>query len=303
MKKTQNHNYHYLNNMDGIVILDKDSGMFSRTAGHRIVKIFGEKKFGHIGTLDPMATGVLPVMIGNATKMIPFIEEINRNEKEYLFGLRFGIETDSLDITGNKTAESNIIPNENEIKSAVQKLTGEIEQIPPAFSAVHVNGKRAYELARLGQNIDIKPRHVTIYDLEYTGKNGEEYNFRVRCSRGTYVRSIVRDIAKLCGSVATTTYIRRTLTNGFDIKNAVKLDFLENLVNNGCAVDKYLLTPDCALGDIPVINLDDKDIELYKHGGFIQVAKTDGLYRVYSNETFVGIGRISNQTLKPKRTI
>ena len=288
---------------DGFIILDKESGMFSRTAGHRIAKIFGEKKFGHIGTLDPMASGVLPIAIGNATKMIPFIEETNENKKEYLFGLHFGIETDSLDITGNKTAESNIVPNEDEIKSVISKLTGEIDQIPPMFSAVHINGKRAYELARRGENVDIEPRKITIYELEYIGKNDKEHNFRVVCSRGTYVRSLVRDIAKLCGTVATTTYIRRTLTNGFDIKNAIKLDFLENLVNNGCAVDKYLLAPDCALGDIPVINLDDKDIELYKNGGFIKTAEKDGMYRVYSNKTFIGIGRITNQTLKPKRTI
>lgn len=289
--------------MDGIIILDKDSGVFSRTAGHRIAKMFGEKKFGHIGTLDPMATGVLPIAIGNATKMIPYIEEINANKKEYLFGLSFGVETDSLDITGNEINKSDIIPNEDEIKSAIQKLTGEIDQIPPMFSAVHINGKRAYELARKGAEVDIQPRKITIFELEYTGKSQDEYNFRVVCSRGTYVRSIVRDIAKICGTYATTTYIRRTLTNRFDIKNALKLDFLENLVNNGDAVDRYLLTPDCALGDIPVINLDDKYIELYKNGGFIKVAENNGLVRVYSNKTFVGIGYIENQTLKPKRTI
>ena len=289
--------------MDGFIILDKESGVFSRTAGHRVAKMFGEKKFGHIGTLDPMASGVLPIAIGNATKMIPFIEEVCQNKKEYLFGLRFGIKTDSLDITGKEISKSDVIPNENEKKSAVSKLIGDIDQIPPMFSAVHVNGKRAYELARQGANVDISPRKVNIYELEYTGKNDNEYNFRVVCSRGTYVRSIVRDIAKICGTYATTTYIRRTLTNGFDIKNAVTLDFLENLVNNGFAVDKYLLAPDCALGDIPVINLENKDVELYKNGGFIKTAETDGTYRVYSNKTFIGIGRVTNQMLKPKRTI
>lgn len=299
----QNHNYHYSTNMDGIVILDKDSGMFSRTAGHRIAKIFGEKKFGHIGTLDPMATGVLVIAIGNGTKMIPFIEEFCENDKEYLFGLKFGIETDTLDITGKTISTSDIIPSDSDIKDAISKLTGEIEQVPPKFSAIHVNGKRAYELARKGENIEIKPRKILIKNLEYTGKTRDnEYNFRVVCSRGTYVRSIVRDIAKICGTVATTTYIRRTRTNGFDIKNAQKLDFLENLVNNNGA-DKYLLAPDCALGGIPVINLDDKETELYKHGGFIKRLEMNGLYRVYSNKTFIGIGRIENQTLKPKRTI
>ena len=289
--------------MDGIIILDKENGIYSRTAGVRIARMFGEKKFGHIGTLDPMASGVLPIAIGNATKMIPFIEEANENKKEYLFGLRFGIETDSLDITGKTIKTDDFIPDEKDIKNACEKIKQTTEQIPPAFSAVHVNGKRAYELARGGADVELKARPIKIYKLVYGGKSGTEYNFRVLCSRGTYVRSIVRDIAKMCGAIATTTYIRRTLTNGFDIKNAHTLDFLENLVNNGGDIKKYLMSSDCALGDIPVINLNDKDTKLYKNGGFIKTGESDGLYRIYSDKIFVGIGRVENRTLKPKRTI
>ncbi len=289
--------------MDGIIILDKDSGMFSRTAGYRVAKMFNEKKFGHIGTLDPMASGVLPIMIGNATKMIPFIEDICPNIKEYLFGLKFGTETDSLDITGKIVQTSDVIPNEQEIKNALQQLIGEIEQIPPQFSAVHVKGHRAYEFARNGIKIDIKPRIVRIHELEYIGKNDFEYNFRVVCSRGTYVRSIVRDIAKICGCLATTTYIRRTQTNCFLIKNAVKLDFLENLFNNKGNIKEYLMASDCALGDIPVINLNSEDTKLYKNGGFIKTNESDGLRRVYSDKIFVGLGRISGGLLRPQRNM
>ncbi len=289
--------------MDGIIIIDKNTGLFSRRIGTRVARMFGEKKFGHIGTLDEMATGVLPIAIGNATKMIPFIEENTPNKKEYLFGLRFGIETDSLDILGNEINKSDIIPNEDEIRTACEQIAKSDFQIPPIYSAIHVNGKRAYDLARHGEKIEMKPRPIKIYELEYTGKSGDEYNFRVVCSRGTYVRSIVRDIAKLCGTIATTTYIRRTYTNGFDIKNAHTLDFLENLVNNNGRIDEYLMQLDCALGDIPVINLDDKDAKLYKNGGFIKTGGNDGFYRVYSNKTFIGIGRISSGTLKPKRTL
>ena len=289
--------------MDGIIILDKEMGMFSRTAGWRVAKMFNTKKFGHIGTLDPMASGVLPIMIGNATKMIPFIEEICPNKKEYLFGLKFGTETDSLDITGKIVKTSDTIPNEENIKNAVKKLIGDIEEIPPRFSAVHINGQRAYELARQGVQIDIKPRKIHIDTLEYIGKNGDEYNFRVVCSRGTYVRSIVRDIAQICGTVATTTYIRRTLTNGFSIKNAVKLDFLENLVNNSSDISEYLMAPDCALGGIPVINLDDENANLYRNGGFIKTDDTDGLKRVYCDGKFIGIGRVYDGLLRPQRNI
>ena len=289
--------------MDGIFILDKESNVFSRTASWRVARIFGEKKFGHIGTLDPMATGVLPIAIGNATKMIPFIEEHCPSIKEYLFGLKFGIETDSLDITGKIIETNNIIPTEKDIKSACDTIKATETQIPPIFSAIHVNGKRAYELARSGQNIEMQPRPVKIYELEYLGKTDTEYNFRVLCSRGTYVRSIVRDIAKLCNTIATTTYINRTKTNGFDIKNAVKLDFLENLVNNGADVKEYLMKSDCALGDIPVINLNDKEAVLYKNGGFIKTDEDDGLRRVYYDNEFIGIGCIKDKNLRPKRTL
>ena len=289
--------------MDGIIVLDKESGVYSRKAGVRVARIFGEKKFGHIGTLDPMATGVLLIALGHATKMIPFIEEHNENKKEYLFGLRFGIETDTLDITGNTIKTDDKIPNENEIVDACKRISKTVEQIPPKFSAIHVNGARAYELARKGKDIEMKPRPINIYELEYLGKKGDEYNFRVLCSRGTYVRSLVRDIANLCGAIATTTYIRRTLTNSFEIKNAVKLDFLENLVNNGKAPDKYLLAPDCALGDIPVINLNDKDAELYKNGGFIKTDEKGGFVRIYHDKEFIGMGRIENGLIHPKRTL
>ena len=290
--------------MDGIIILDKENGVYSRTAGLRVAKLFGEKKFGHIGTLDPIATGVLIIAIGNATKMIPYIEEANENKKEYLFGLKFGIETDSLDITGNIVKTNNIVPDKGEIKSACEKILKTTLQNPPIFSAIHINGQRAYELARDGKNVELSPRSIKIFELEYTGKSREnEYNFRVVCSRGTYVRAIVRDIAKLCNTIATTTYIRRILTNGFDIKNAHTLDFLENLVNNGGNIKAYLMKSDCALGDIPVINLGDEDVKLYKNGGFIKTDKGDGLWRVYSGETFVGIGRVHNGLLCPKRTL
>ena len=288
--------------MDGIIILNKDSGIFSRTAGWHVAKIFGEKKFGHIGTLDPMATGVLIIALGNATKMIPFIEDMNDDKKEYLFGLKFGIETDSLDITGKIIKNDDVIPDDKKIKSACKKILTMHEQIPPIFSAIHINGKRSYELARKGKTPVLKAKPVTIYELEYCGKTDNEYNFRVLCSRGTYVRSIVRDIANLCGAIATTTYIHRTKTNGFDIKNAQPLDFLENLVNNGGDVKEYLMSSDCALGDIPVINLKNKDAELYKNGGFIKTDEIDGLRRVYCGKTFIGIGRVTDNQLRPKKT-
>lgn len=287
----------------GWVILDKDSGLFSRTAGGKIARMIGTKKFGHIGTLDPMASGVLPIAIGDATKMIPFVEEISPNVKEYLFSLQFGFETDTLDITGREIARNDIVPSESDVLGVLPKLIGKISQVPPQYSAVHIDGKRAYDAARQGRAVEIPPRDVEIYELEFLGIQGKSWHFRVRCSRGTYVRSIARDIAKLCGTIATVDMIRRTQSGGFDIKSAVKLDFLENLFNNSASIDENLMPVDFGLGDIPVLNLVDKDAEFYKNGGFITVAAGDGMYRVYNNDLFIGIGVVHGGNLRPKRTI
>jgi tRNA pseudouridine55 synthase len=289
--------------MDGWIILDKASGVFSRTAGGRVARMFGNKKFGHIGTLDPMASGVLPIAIGNATKMIPFVEEVNPNTKEYLFSMRFGFETDTIDITGAVVRDGGLVPSESEIENILPKFIGEQWQTPPIYSAVHIDGMRAYMAARKNETVDIPPRKITIYELEYTGKSADSYGFRVKCSRGTYVRAIARDIAYKLGTIATVDMIRRTKSGCFDIKNAQKLDFLENLVNNGDDIGKYLMPVDSGLGDIPVLNLDDKDTELYVHGGFIGVARNDGYCRVYNGKTFIGVGHISDGILRPKRTI
>ncbi len=289
--------------MDGWIILDKPSGVFSKSAAVRVARLFNTKKNGHIGTLDPMASGVLPVAIGNATKMVPFIEEFCDRTKEYLFSVQFGFETDTLDVTGNEVARNDIVPTESAVRAILQKFTGDINQIPPKFSAVHINGRRAYELARSGQDIEIPSRRVKVYSLELTGVSGDTWNFRMRCAPGTYVRSIARDIAYSLGTLATVNMIRRTQSGVFSIKNAHTLDFLENLFNNGGDVGEYLAPVDFGLGDIPVLNLDDKSTKLYRNGGFVGVGEMDGLYRVYFDKDFVGIGAVSGGVLKPRRTI
>ena len=288
---------------DGFIILDKESGLFSRTAGGRVARMFETKKFGHIGTLDPMASGVLPIAIGGATKMIPFIEDINSNKKEYLFSCQFGFETDTLDITGREIARDNIVPTVDMVVSVIPKLIGKIMQTPPLYSAVHVDGVRAYDAARRGWEIEIPARQIEIFELEFLGVRNDSWHFRVMCSRGTYVRSIARDIAKMCGCLATVDMIRRTQTNGFTIKNAVKLDFLENLVNNGGDFKKYLEPIDSGLGDIPVVNLDGTAAKFYKNGGFVETGGANGLRRVYSDDVFIGIGTVVDGKLRPKRTI
>ncbi|MBO4746016.1 MAG: tRNA pseudouridine(55) synthase TruB [Alphaproteobacteria bacterium] len=289
--------------MDGIIILDKDSGLFSRTAGYRVAKMFREKKFGHIGTLDPMASGVLPVAIGAATKMVPFIEERADRVKEYLFAIKFGIETDTLDVTGREIKRTDVIPTADVVQANLSKFIGKISQIPPIYSAVHIDGRRAYELARQGEIPELSPRTVEVFSLELLDAIDDVFNFRMSCAPGTYVRSIARDLAYACNSLATVTMIRRTQTSGFTLKNALALDFLEKLFNNGTDVSKYLAPIDSGLGDIPVLDLNGKSVDLYKNGGFVGVASGDGMYRVYSGKTFIGIGTVTSGVLRPKRTI
>lgn len=289
--------------MDGWIILDKPSGVFSKTAAFQISKIFGTKKNGHIGTLDPMASGVLPIALGAATKMIPFVEEVSDKQKEYLFSMQFGFETDTLDITGQTIKTTNVIPETTAVCNILPKFIGKISQIPPAYSAIHIDGARAYDLARSGRAVDIPPRNVNIYELEFLGIQGKSWHFRMRCAPGTYVRSVARDIATELGTLATVDMIRRTQTTGFTLKNAVSLDFLKNVVNNGGDVGEFLAPIDLGLGGIPVLNLDSKTVVLYKNGGFIKTGGADGYRRVYINGTFIGIGMVSDGELRPKRTI
>lgn len=283
--------------------MDKDPGMFSRTAGGRIARMFAAKTFGHIGTLDPMASGVLPIALGAATKMIPFLEDAAPATKEYLFSMRFGFETDTLDITGRETARDGRIPARAQVLAVLPKFIGEISQIPPAYSAVHVGGRRAYELARRGGAPEIAPRRVRIDALELVENDGNSWLFRVSCGRGTYVRSLGRDIASAIGAMATVDMIRRTQTTGFDIKSAVKLDFLENMFNNDADFKKFLKPVDFGLGDIPVQNLNSISAGLYKNGGFVAGNGADGLRRVYKGDDFIGIGMVADGILRPKRTI
>jgi len=289
--------------MDGWIILDKEPGIFSRTAGGRIARMIGTRRFGHIGTLDPMASGVLPIAFGAATKMIPFVEDAAGPEKEYMFSMRFGFATDTLDITGTEIARDGKVPETDDVLRVLPRFIGEIKQTPPAYSAVHVSGRRAYDLARRGIVPEMQPRPVHIYSLEFLGIRDASWQFLVRCGRGTYVRALARDIAAAAGAIATVDMIHRTRTSGFEIKNAVKLDFLENLFNNGGDIGRYLMPVDCGLGDIPVCDLNDKDATLYINGGFINTGGNDGIRRVYGDKKFIGIGHVADGVLRPKRTI
>ena len=329
----------------GLIILDKPSGMTSRRAGGIVARIFGFRKFGHIGTLDPMASGVLPIALGEATKMIPYLEEVgargNAPAKEYLFSIKWGVETDTGDTDGHiiNTNTEYRIPNTEEIEKILPSLIGEIEQTPPQYSAIKINGKKAYDLARRGIAVDMPVRRVNIYNLSVSsrkilqskicagpGKDISKSNisdrddlsrsrdpltrprddtYIVQCSPGTYVRTLVQQIAAKLGAIATTSMIRRTRSSGFEIKDSVALAILENLYNNRGCPREFLRPIDFGLDDILVLELNDADADSFKNGGFVKGIrhKAYGIIRVYNNDKFIGIGEVVDDMLKPKRII
>ncbi|MBQ2177944.1 MAG: tRNA pseudouridine(55) synthase TruB, partial [Oscillospiraceae bacterium] len=193
----------------GIIIINKPAGWTSMDVCAKLRGIFHEKRVGHAGTLDPMATGVLPVFVGQATKAVSFAES---GEKEYLARLRLGLTTDTQDTTGTVLSELPVTVTEEDLRAVLPRFTGEIEQIPPMYSAVKVQGRKLYELARKGAEVERKPRAVTIFALELLGQTGKnEYALRVRCSKGTYIRTLCHDIGAVLGCGGAMSALERTM--------------------------------------------------------------------------------------------
>ncbi|MDR1334433.1 MAG: tRNA pseudouridine(55) synthase TruB, partial [Holosporaceae bacterium] len=219
-----------MKNLSGWLCLDKPEGMSSNSAMIKTRKILGTVKTGYLGTLDPFATGVLPIAIGEARKFIQFIEE---SEKTYIFTITFGIITDTLDKSGKIIETCSCIPTKNEILATIPHFIGTIEQIPPIFSAIKINGKRACDRVRSGEQVEIKSRTIKIFDLRLlqTDLEKNEATFTVTCSKGTYIRSLARDFAKKLGSLAHVKDLRRTKSGFFSINNAIPLEKLQKIDN------------------------------------------------------------------------
>ncbi|VFU09486.1 tRNA pseudouridine synthase B [Methylocella tundrae] len=210
--------------IDGWVILDKPVGMTSTHAVSRLKRIFNAKKAGHAGTLDPLASGILPVAFGEATKTVPFVQD---GEKAYRFTVRFGAETDTDDSDGKIVAQSELRPERAEILARLPQFIGTIEQTPPAFSAIKINGERAYDLARDGETPQLVARPVTIHALDLVSADEDEAVFEARCGKGTYVRAIARDLGRLLGCFGHVTALRRTRVGPFTEADAIALSDLE----------------------------------------------------------------------------
>ena len=279
--------------MTGVIIINKPQGITSFGVVARLRKILGEKRKGHSGTLDPMATGVMTVLLGGATRFCPLLPDHN---KAYEGVFRLGITTDTLDITGNILSEKPVSVTPGEVSAAAAKFMGEITQIPPMYSAVSVGGRRLYELAREGEEVERPERTAFVYLLETAKSEGEnEYTIRVECSSGTYIRTLVSDIGEDLGCGAALTALKRTKANGFTLADAS--DLPENGDEEGAqAIKSKILAVDSALKKYPALSVTGAQAARFSNGGAlllerVQNCAAKGYYRVYGpGDVFCGIG-------------
>ena len=270
----------------GIVIIDKPGGWTSMDVCAKLRGILKERRIGHGGTLDPLATGVLPVFVGSATKAVEFAE---KGDKEYLAGLRLGVETNTQDITGQVLSTRPVTAGQAELEGALPAFTGPIMQVPPMYSAIKRNGQKLYELARAGKEVHRDPRPVTIHALELLGRTEEgDYLLRVRCSKGTYVRTLCHDIGAALGCGGCMSSLRRTEAAGFTIEQAVTIEEVQ-------AQGEALLLPvDRFFAQYPAFRLTEERLErLCRNGNPLPAGDAaPGTYRVYApGGTFLCLSR------------
>jgi tRNA pseudouridine55 synthase len=288
--------------VDGWVILDKPVGLGSTPAVSRVRRLFGAQKAGHGGTLDPLASGVLPIALGEATKTVPFVMD---GRKEYRFTLRFGQARSTEDAEGEVTATSDLRPTDAEIRRALAAFVGEVEQVPPAFSALKIEGKRAYDLARAGQPVDLKPRRVLIERLELLGRpDADHADFVVSCGKGTYIRSLGRDLALSLGTVGYLSALRRTAVGPFREEAAISLPKLEAL-GHIPALLGALAPVATALDDIPALALTEAQADRLRQGQPVLLTRdappSGALLRAEAGSRLVALVRSDGASLQPVR--
>lgn len=284
--------------MTGFIFLDKPEGITSFTAVNKTRRILGIKKAGHTGTLDPMATGVLPIMLGGATR---FSQYLPVHDKAYRAKILLGTVTDTLDTTGEILEKREVNVTAEELEAAVMSFVGKIKQLPPMYSAVSKDGVRLYKLARQGIEIEREARDVTIYSIGIvSGLENNEFEIDVSCSAGTYIRSLASDIGEKLGCGATISALRRTNANGIDIGRTVTLEEIESAVAEGRAEE--LISPcDEMLSAYPSVTVSEKQALYFSNGGALDLVRirdkqTVGICRVCSPEgKFVGLGKIDRE--------
>lgn len=281
--------------MTGWICIDKPEGMTSFTAANRVRGILGLKKTGHTGTLDPMATGVLPIALSGTTR---FIELLPVHEKAYTARVRLGLTTDTLDITGQVLSTAAVSVTPSAIEAAASKFLGETLQTPPMYSALRQNGVRLYELARRGESVERPQRKIRISDIAVSDVTENEFTLTVACSAGTYIRSLADDIGKALGCGAVLAALRRTAANGFTLDNCITLQKLEQL-RDANLVGEVLLQADAPLMHYPAVTVTAAQGVRFSNGGSLLRARVGnpetGVYRVYDpTQKFLGLGVVEN---------
>lgn len=282
--------------MNGFLNLYKPKGVSSAFVLNQIKRSVRGETVGHMGTLDPLASGVLPVAIGKSARLFDFLLD---KSKTYVADFAFGYETDTLDLEGKVIRTSPVIPTEEEIAKVLPSLCGDVDQIPPLFSAKCVNGKRGYELARKGKEFTLPPKRVRIEKIELLGRTEEnKYRFLIVCGGGTYIRSIARDIGEALGSCATMTDLVRRSSGIFDMDSSVTAERFANAEDK-----KSLLIPPDEVVSFPKLELTEREAERLFNGLYDRFSFPDGIYRVYEPNAFYGVGILKDGKLKVKAYI
>lgn len=285
--------------MNGIIIINKHKGCTSHDIVYKVKKMFNEK-VGHTGTLDPMATGVLPLLIGKGTQCSKYL--IN-HDKIYNVTLQLGEKTDTADSEGKvietKEVKEKTLKKEN-IEKILEKFKGKQEQIPPIYSAIKVKGKKLYEYARKGQEVEIKPRKIEIYNIELLNikEKHKQIEFQVNCSKGTYIRSLCEDIAQRLETVGYMLELKRIQVGNFNIKEAITIEQLENNIDNKEFIEENFIQFEEIFENKEKIELDDRKLRLFLNGVQLTMTCKDEIYRIYSNNKFIGIGIVKDNLLK-----
>lgn len=286
--------------MDGIIVINKEKGCTSHDVVYKVKKLLKEK-VGHTGTLDPNATGVLPLLIGKGTGLSQYL--IN-HDKKYIATIKLGMKTDTADIEGKVVEEiavDNSIFNSKKISAVLKEMIGKQKQRPPMYSAIKVNGKKLYEYARSGKTVEIPEREIEIYDLNLLDFNVEDKTivFEIFCSKGTYIRTVCEQLANKLGTVGYMKELNRTMVGEFRIEDSVNIEELEEHVNDKIFFEKNFISVEQFFKNKLRVNLDNRKLNLFLNGVKLDCGMTDGLVRIYDEkDAFVGIGSVELSKLK-----
>ena len=281
--------------MNGVLFVNKPEGLTSRDVVNQISRIYGTKKVGHTGTLDPMATGVLIVCLGSYTKLVNLLTS---SYKEYIADMKFGVKTDTGDVTGNVLETKEVNLSYDELKRVIDTFPKEYIQTVPKYSAVKVNGKKLYEYAREGKEVKLPKRQVFIEELELLEYQDGIARFRCVVSKGTYIRSLCEDIATKLETVGHMCELKRIQVGNFNIANSITLEELENQYENKEWIKSHMISIEELFKEKHVIELDDIKLKLFLNGVQLTKEEKDEIYRIYNRKQFIGIGVIKNNLLK-----